>query len=179
MRQKELLLALLQCECEADAIAVLNKQGLFEPKNSRQWVALGNMANNQSVVHAQQSTAAAALVEKFTNGLDAILLRRCRAAGLDPRGDKAPQNMGKAVERWFGDLSEKAQPQIRALAEDNLILYATGTKSRPCISFYDAGEGQLAENFPNTFCSLVYASDEGSYKGAVPFVQGRFNRPSI
>ena len=26
-----------------------------------------------------------------------------------------------------------------------------------------------------TFCSLVYGSDEGSYKGAVPFVQGRFN----
>jgi site-specific DNA recombinase len=29
---------------------------------------------NQSVVHAQQSTAAAALVEKITNGIDAILM---------------------------------------------------------------------------------------------------------
>lgn len=53
--------------------------------------------------------------------------------------------------------------------------YATGSKQRPCLSFYDAGDGQLPENFPNTFCSLVYGTDEGSYKGAVPFVQGRFN----
>ena len=70
---------------------------------------------------------------------------------------------------------ESRQQEIRALAEENLVLYATGSKSRPCLSFYDAGEGQLPENFPITFCSLIYGSDEGSYKGAVPFVQGRFN----
>ena len=33
----------------------------------------------------------------------------------------------------------------------------------------------MPEDFSRTFCSLVYGSDEGSYKGAVPFVQGRFN----
>lgn len=175
MQDKELLLALLECEYEDDVIGTLNKLGLFEPKNAKRWVALGNMANNQSVVHAQQSTAAAALVEKFTNGLDAILLRHCKAAGIKPRSVAAPDNMSKAVERWIGDLSDKSQSEIRAVAEDNLVLYATGSKSRPCISIYDAGEGQLAENFPMTFCSLVYANDEGSYKGAVPFVQGRFN----
>jgi hypothetical protein len=175
MQERELLLALLECEDEVELVGTLANRGLFEPKNAKRWIALGNMANNQSVVHAQQSTAAAALVEKFTNGLDAILLRRCKAAGLNPRGVAAPQNMRKAVERWFGDLSEKTQSEIRAVAEDNLVLYATGSKSRPCIAIYDAGEGQLAENFPATFCSLIYATDEGSYKGAVPFVQGRFN----
>jgi hypothetical protein len=138
-------------------------------------VALGKMPNNQSVVHAQQSTPAAALVEKFTNGLDAILLRKCKAEKIDPRSVAAPQNMRRAVEKWYGDLSEKATAEIRAVAEENLILYATGSRARPCLSIYDAGEGQLAENFPSTFCSLVYGSDEGSYKGAVPFVQGRFN----
>jgi hypothetical protein len=175
MQDRELVLALLECEDEVELVGTLAKRGLFEPKNIKRWIALGNMANNQSVVHAQQSTAAAALVEKFTNGLDAILLRRCKAASINPRGVAAPQTMRKAVERWFGDLSEKTQPEIRAIAEDNLVLYATGSKSRPCISIYDAGEGQLAENFPATFCSLIYANDEGSYKGAVPFVQGRFN----
>ena len=70
---------------------------------------------------------------------------------------------------------EIANQEIRAIAEENLVLYATGSKQRPCLSFYDAGEGQLPENFPSTFCSLIYGSDEGSYKGAVPFVQGRFN----
>src|SRR5262249_49472815 len=90
----------------------------------------------------------------------------------------APQSMRRAIERWYGDLSEKAEQtpnEIRAIAEENLVLYATGSRARPCLSFYDAGEGQLPENFPSTFCSLIYGSDEGSYKGAVPFVQGRFN----
>jgi hypothetical protein len=175
MNDKQLLLELLEAEYEDDAIALLMKRGLFEETNSKRWIALGNMPNNQSVVHAQQSSPAAALVEKFTNGLDAILLRRCKAQGLDPRSVSAPQNMSKAVQKWFGDLSEKSAQEIRTLAEESLVLYATGSKSRPCLSLYDSGEGQLPENFSSTFCSLIYGSDEGSYKGAVPFVQGRFN----
>src|SRR6185312_5674474 len=87
----------------------------------------------------------------------------------------APQGMAAAIEKFYGDLSDKTPQEIRAFAEENLVLYATGSKARPALSFYDAGEGQLASNFPMTFCSLVYGSEEGSYKGAVPFVQGRFN----
>ena len=83
--------------------------------------------------------------------------------------------MATAVEKFYGDLSGKSREEIRQLAEESMILYATGTKARPSISLYDAGEGQLPDDFPKTFCSLVYASDEGSYKGAVPFAQGRFN----
>jgi hypothetical protein len=30
-------------------------------------------------------------------------------------------------------------------------------------------------SYPKTFCSLIYMNEEGSYKGAIPFVQGRFN----
>ena len=175
MIDKQLLLELLEAEYEDDAIALLSKRSLFEEANSKRWIALGNMPNNQSVVHNQQSTPSAALVEKFTNGLDAILLRRCKAQAIDPRSLGAPINMSKAVQKWFGELDGKAQEEIRALAEENLVLYATGSKSRPCLSLYDAGEGQLPENFPSTFCSLIYGTDEGSYKGAVPFVQGRFN----
>jgi hypothetical protein len=173
MEDKELLRELLAAESEEGALAALSKRGLLA--NESRWRALGNMPNNQSVVHAQQSNQAAALVEKFTNGLDAILLRHCKAAALDPRGPQAPENMAKAVQTFFGDLSSKTDQEIRSLAEQNLVLYATGTKTRPCLSIYDAGEGQLPSDFPQTFCSLVYGSDAGSYKGAVPFVQGRFN----
>ena len=175
MQDKELLLELLECDFEDDLVTALAKHKLFDEANAKRWVSLGKMPNNQSVVHAQQSSPAAALVEKFTNGLDAILLRHCKADGINPRGLAAPQNMTQAVQKWYGDLSEKSSAEIRALAEDSLVLYATGSKQRPSISFYDAGEGQLPENFSSTFCSLVYGSDEGSYKGAVPFVQGRFN----
>lgn len=173
MDDKALLLELLNSETEADALSALEQRNLLVEPN--RWRALGGMPNNQSIVHAQQSTPAAALVEKITNGLDAILLRKCKSAGLDPRGPSAPETMAAAIKTYFGDLSEKSSQEIRTVAEENLVLYATGTKSRPCLSIYDAGEGQLAKDFHRTFCSLIFGSDEGSYKGAVPFVQGRFN----
>lgn len=171
MQDKVLLKDLLEAESEDEVISALNSRGLLQAPD--RWRYLGNMPNNQSVVHGQQSTPTAALVEKFTNGLDAILLRRCKANGVDPRSGAAPLTMGNAVELYFGELADITK--IRTLAEEHLVLYATGSKSRPCLSLYDAGEGQLAENFPATFCSLIYGSGDGSYKGAIPFVQGRFN----
>ena len=173
MNDKELLLELLAAEGEEAALAALSTRGLLS--NDSRWRAVGGVANNEAVILNQQSNAAASLVEKFTNGLDAILLRRCKAAGLDPRGPGAPQSMARAVQKFFGDLSEKTPQEIRALAEETLVLYSTGTRSRPCLALYDAGEGQLPKDFPTTFCSLIYGTDEGAYKGAVPFVQGRFN----
>ena len=174
MQDKELLGELLAAETEEAALAALDKRGLLT--DPMRWRYLGGLANNQSIVLAQQSSPTAALVEKFTNGLDAILLRHCKAVGVDPRDPAAPQTMAKAVEKYFGDLSEKETHEIRKLAEENFLLYATGSKLRPCLSLYDAGEGQLAEDFHKTFCSLISANaTEGSYKGAIPFVQGRFN----
>lgn len=173
MRDEKLLQELLNAENEVAVLAALNQRGLL--KDTTRWRYLGNMPNNQSIVHNQQSSPGAALVEKFTNGVDAILLRYCRARGIDPRGAKAPESMTHAVAEWFGDLSEKDSQEIRATAENNLVLYATGSKARPSLSIYDAGEGQLAQDFPKTFCSLIYGSDDGSYKGAIAFVQGRFN----
>jgi hypothetical protein len=37
MQDKELLLSLLECEHEDDAIAILNEMGLLEDKNSKRW----------------------------------------------------------------------------------------------------------------------------------------------
>jgi hypothetical protein len=173
VKRGEKIQELLEAENEASVLAALNKCGLLN--DSKRWQYLGNMPNNQAIVHNQQSSPGAALVEKFTNGVDAIILRYCKANGIDPRGTGAPESMASAIRDWFGDLSEKESPEVRSIAENNLVLYATGSKQRPCLSFYDSGEGQLAEDFPKTFCSLIYGSDDGSYKGAISFVQGRFN----
>lgn len=171
MQAKALLKKLLEAESEEEVIIALNSEGLLQADD--RWTYLGNMPNNQSVVQGQQSTPSAALVEKFTNGLDAILLKHCKAKGINPRAPEAPASMADAIELFFGDLADVTK--IRPLAEENLVLYATGSKQRPCLSLYDAGEGQLANDFPTTFCSLIYGSQDGSYKGAIPFVQGRFN----
>src|SRR2546425_1118132 len=173
MRDESLLSELLEAEDETSAIKVLDKRGFLS--NAKYWRYVGDLHNNESVILAQQSSATAALIEKYTNGLDAILLRLCKAKGIDPRGRNAPQTMAEAVEMFFGDLESKKIEEIRELADEMMILYATGSKARPSLSFYDAGEGQLPEDFHRTFCSLISAGDRGSYKGKVPFVQGRFN----
>lgn len=171
MEDKALLAEFLAAETEESALEILTKKGLLN--DDKRWRVLGGMPNNQSIVHNQQTTAAAAMVEKVTNAIDAILMRKVRAAGIDPRGPKAPQSMPAAVEKFYGDLSES--DDIRKLAEESMVMYATGSNSLPSISLYDAGEGQLAEDFPKTFCSLIFGSAEGAYKGAVEFTQGRFN----
>lgn len=174
MRDVELLEDLLDADSESDVLEALNKRALLDDLS--RWRYLGDIPNNQAIVNNQQSTAMAALVEKCTNAIDALLLRRCKASGIDPRGSAAPRSMGEAVEMFFGDLEAKSGEERRAFADENLLLYATGSKMRPCLSLYDNGEGQVAEDFPKTFCSLIYGSKtEGSYKGAIPFVQGRFN----
>src|SRR5258708_10194258 len=127
MKDEQLLQELLGAENEASVLAALNKRELL--KDTKRWRYLGNMPNNQSIVHAQQSSPGAALVEKFTNGVDAVLLRHCRANGIDPRGPKAPDSMADGVKQWFGDdLSEKDSADVRQIAEANLVLYATGSK---------------------------------------------------
>jgi hypothetical protein len=176
MQDKALLDELLAAESEMQVLAALEKRGLMTDKS--RWRYVGNMPNNQAIVHAQQSTAAAALLEKYTNAVDAILLRFCKAAGVDPRGAAAPQSMADAIDKYFGDVADqfKNTAKLRSFAEEHIVLYATGSKPRPCLSLYDAGEGQLPQDFPGTFCSLIHGgSGGGSYKGAIPFVQGRFN----
>src|ERR1017187_4010928 len=126
MQDETLLHELLEAEDESAVLDALNARELLND-NSR-WRYLGNMPNNQSIVHNQQSSAGAALVEKFTNGVDAVLLRYCRANGIDPRGIGAPENMTAAVTKWLGDLSDKDSQEIRLIAESNLVLYATGSK---------------------------------------------------
>lgn len=172
MEDKALLAALLAAETEEAALEVLDKRGLFN--DEKRWKVLGGMLNNQSIVHNQQTTAAAAMVEKVTNAIDAILMRKVRAAGIDPRGPQAPQSMPAAIEKFYGDLNDD-NVDVRKLAEESMVMYATGSNALPSIALYDAGEGQLAEDFPKTFCSLIFGSAEGAYKGAVEFTQGRFN----
>ena len=175
MKDEKLLKKLLAAESEDEVAAVLEEQGLM-PED--RWRYLGDTPNNQSIVHAQQSTAAAALAEKYTNAVDAILIRHCKAKKIDPRGADAHTQfptMASAVEAFFGDLSAKSRDEITKLAVENIVLYATGSKDKTTLSLYDAGEGQLAKDFSTTFCSLIHGTNGGSYKGAIPFTQGRFN----
>jgi hypothetical protein len=70
MKDLELLKELLAAENEEAVLEALNSRSLMV--DDSRWRYLGGMPNNQSIVHAQQSNPAAALIEKLTNSNDAL-----------------------------------------------------------------------------------------------------------
>jgi hypothetical protein len=146
MKDLELLKELLAAENEEAVLEALNSRSLMV--DDSRWRYLGGMPNNQSIVHAQQSNPAAALIEKLTNSNDALLLRYCKELGIDPRGSDAPLSMPAAVDQFLGDVAQQladfpssaGTKAARSYAEEHLVLYATGSKERPSLSLYDAGE---------------------------------------
>ncbi len=64
-----------------------------------EWKKLGNQESNYGVVENQQSHPVGALIEKLTNSIDAILMKKCREAEIDPESKESPQSMREAVEK--------------------------------------------------------------------------------
>ena len=71
---------------------------LSDPLN---WKPYGT-ENNFSTFENQQSNSIAALVEKITNGIDALLMKYCMFREIDPKSNHAPATMQKAVELFYG-----------------------------------------------------------------------------
>jgi hypothetical protein len=145
--------------------------------NNNNWKPYGrDDKNNFGTFENQQSKPVPALVEKITNSIDSLLLKKCRTEKIDPRSKAAPKTMEEAVEKFYGikngDFSEVSTSERRGIAEDIQII-ATGEPTSPNITIYDNGEGQHPSDFPNTFLSLYSGN-----KTDIPFVQGKYNMGS-
>jgi hypothetical protein len=137
------------------------------------WVPLGGEENNYAIVGVQHADPTGALAEKVINGIDALLLRACYSAGIDPESDAAPKTMAEAVERFFGVKGGRLGDLIARERTDlamNLRLIAVGLKTDPSYLVIDTGEAQTPKSFPDTFLSLAKSN-----KLRIPFVQGKYN----
>lgn len=151
--------------------------------NPSNWKPYGGRAKNWDTVGNQQANAVGSLVELITNAIDSILLRKAREAGIsDFRSVEAPQSMFEAVGRYFpqvveGRIANLSPKQRTELAEQSVIIgvnRANRVNSRfPTYTIIDKGDGQLPDEFPNTFLSLSERNKEG-----IQFVQGKFNMGS-
>ncbi len=172
MDNRHLALELASCESEEEVIGLLKAEGLWT--DSSRWRNFGDVENNWSTIGNQQSAADAALVEKIVNSIDALLMKECLIRGILPTSDKAPGSIAEALELFFGIVGGKIQNLTKSertrLAEENIILAATGEKNNPNFVIVDRGEGQTPESMPDTILSI-----NKSNKLKVPFVQGKFN----
>ena len=166
-----LCINLANAESETEVIALLKKAGYWD--NPADWQYYGGNENNFATIGNQQSRPEAALVEKIINSVDALLMSECLQRGVDPTSDDAPDSIYDALAKYYkipeGKLTNIGTNQRTALAE-NIFLIATGSKTSPCYSIIDKGEGQTPKKMPDTLLSLAKSN-----KLRIPFVQGKFN----
>ena len=181
---RELLFKLIAADREEEVVDALKATGLWDHEAS--WRLLGDREDNYATIGAQAVIPEAALAEKITNAIDAVLMRRCREQGIDPKGPDAPTSVRKAVARFFevnpdasysGSLEIWDSAKIREVARSTTSIALTGDQHRqvnrkrnyPSVTILDRGEGQTPEMQPITLLSLG-----NSLKRDIAFTHGKF-----
>jgi hypothetical protein len=161
---------LYRAPVEVDVERILKRYGLLQ--SPAHWRPYGQNESNFGVVENQQASPIPALIEKITNSIDAILVRRCLEKGLDPRSSAAPQSIDAAITDFFPDHKNWDISKTRRIQAENLQIIADpkSPKLETSLIIYDDGEGQRPEDFESTFLSLLRGN-----KNEIHFVQGKYN----
>ncbi len=134
------------------------------------WYPLGGDEKFFGVVRGQQSNPIAAIVEKVTNSIDALLMKKCYEWGIDPKSANAPRTMEEALKKFFPNYKQWDLQFARRKQAEEIQIVADGPPRNTSVIIYDNGEGQHPEEFENTFLSLVRGN-----KIDIHFVQGKYN----
>ena len=97
---KEILLKLIAATSREEVTHLINTHAFFKKAT---WTPYGGQANNAGTIKAQAADPVGALVEKITNGIDALLIRLCWDNKIDPASAAAPQSQSEAIRMFFGD----------------------------------------------------------------------------
>jgi hypothetical protein len=161
------LLYLAATEEDVDKIVQSNPD-TFKGEN---WFPLGSNYGNFGIIENQQAAPIAALIEKITNSIDAILLKKCLEAKIDPKSTSAPRSMEEAVKRFFPEEHKSWDlPSFRHKQAQDIQIIADGPRMNTSLVIYDNGEGQHPYDFEKTFLSLISGN-----KNEIHFVQGKYN----
>ena len=165
---KELFEKLYFAQTEKDVDKIINAYpDIFKPEN---WHPLGGNENNFGVIENQQSAPIAALIEKITNSIDAVLMKECLEADIDPKSNQAPHSMDEARTNFFPNHRDWDLAGLRNQQAESIQILADGPRRNTSLIIYDDGEGQHPEKFEDTFLSLLRGN-----KNEIHFVQGRYN----
>src|SRR5690349_8440340 len=98
----------LAAATSADVMAlVAHEEYRYYFDDPANWRPYGNREKNWDTVGNQQTNPVGAFTELLTNGIDAVLLRKAREAGVsDFRSPPAPKSMFDAVKRFFPHVVE-------------------------------------------------------------------------
>lgn len=165
---KNIFLELFHAPNEDSVDEIINKYPQFFKDEN--WKPFGGDVNMFGIVRGQQSNPIAALVEKVTNSIDALLMKKCYLAGIDPKTNSAPRTMEEAINKFFPDHKQWDLATFRKKQAEEIQILADGTPRNTSVIIYDNGEGQHPNQFEKTFLSLVRGN-----KINIHFVQGKYN----
>ena len=166
-KNKTILIEILKCQTSDELEKIIKKEQL----DKEGWLFYGGRSNNVGTIDGQMRDADNALMEKVTNSIDAILMRRCLEEGIEPRDkNTAPHTMAEAIERFFGG-KDKIREKRSEFAKEWLRVTAEGKRDMPTITVIDKGEGQQPNNIKDTIVSL-----NQNIKEKIPFVYGTYNQ---
>jgi hypothetical protein len=161
---EELFHELFKCQTEEDIEKLItNEHYLFSQEN---WKPIDNNYSNYGIIENQQSNPIAALVEKLTNSIDAILTKKCLEMGIDPGSTESPRTMQEAIKLFYPEHKNWDLTTQRKIQAENIQVIADGPTRNTSVIIYDDGEGQHPKDFLSTFLSLVKGN-----KNKVMFVQ--------
>lgn len=164
---KSLFFDFYKAATEAELEPVIEKAEMDFNVN---WLPYGNNESYFGVIENQQASPIPALIEKITNSIDAILMKRCYEEGIDPKSSDAPKSLEDAVSKFFPNSSNWDLPGRRAGQSENIQIIADGPRKDTSLIIYDDGEGQHPEDLKDTFLSLLRGN-----KNEIQFVQGKYN----
>jgi hypothetical protein len=153
---------LLQIRRPEDIISFVEKI-MSNGSNYRFEPVSGRRSNSNDIELADEPVAP--LVERITNGIDAILERTEAEKGTE---ESLPDSPRKAVERWLsvtkGHLDTLNQEQIRQLADNiEIAFWDSGRDKHPTVVIYDKGVGQHPFDLPSTILSLGESNKMGKH----------------
>lgn len=168
---RDLLYRLVESTSDEQVTAIIEQHPFF--KNCS-WQFYGNMENNAGIIKAQSPDPVGALVEKITNGNDALLVRLCWQNKINPITSEAPQSQLDAIRKFYGENVanfELTELEIRDLASNTVRIIAEGDSEKPTLTVVDFGEGQNPSDFPDTFLSIGHSN-----KTKIKFAHGVYNQ---
>jgi hypothetical protein len=168
MKVQELFEKLYKCPNEAAVDRVIGQHpDIFKQAN---WFPYGDNESNFGVIGNQQENPIAALVEKIINSIDAVLMRKCLEAKINPKSAAAPQSMEAAIKQFFPNAANWDLTSFRKQQAESIQIIADGPRMDTSLVIYDDGEGQRPEDFEKTLLSLLRGN-----KNEIAFVQGKYN----
>ncbi len=103
------------------------------------WSPLGGDQSYFGVVRNQQSNPIAALVEKITNSIDALLMKKCLEANIDPKSSLAPKTMEEAIKAFFPESKHWDLSGHRRQQAEEIQIIADGPTRNTSVIIYDNG----------------------------------------